>query len=151
MAGDVYGAPPYVGRGGWSWYTGSAGWLHRAALENMFGMQLAGAEIAFTPCLPGHWSHAELTLKRDTRRLRVMLCRADAVEAIERAHQAGAVEQRIGVAWRWDTDDAPPCVLLMLPASDGDASRPRPTPASAPLRWAADTALPTVHASTSPP
>ena len=38
MAGDVYTAPPYVGRGGWSWYTGSAAWMQRAAIESMFGL-----------------------------------------------------------------------------------------------------------------
>ena len=38
MAGDIYSAPPYVGRGGWSWYTGSAAWMHRAAIESMFGV-----------------------------------------------------------------------------------------------------------------
>ena len=41
MAGDVYSAPPYVGRGGWSWYTGSAAWMHRAAIESMFGVSAA--------------------------------------------------------------------------------------------------------------
>ena len=45
MAGDVYSAPPYVGRGGWSWYTGSAAWMHRAAIESMFGLSQRGDEI----------------------------------------------------------------------------------------------------------
>ena len=45
MAGDVYSAPPYVGRGGWSWYTGSAAWMHRAAIESMFGVAQRGDEL----------------------------------------------------------------------------------------------------------
>ncbi|MEO8082117.1 MAG: glucoamylase family protein, partial [Caldimonas sp.] len=45
MAGDVYGAPPYVGRGGWSWYTGSAAWMHRAAIESLFGLSRRGDSI----------------------------------------------------------------------------------------------------------
>jgi cyclic beta-1,2-glucan synthetase len=39
MAGDIYSQPPYVGRGGWSWYTGAAAWLHRAVIESMFGLR----------------------------------------------------------------------------------------------------------------
>ena len=157
MAGDVYSHAPYVGRGGWSWYTGSAAWLHRAAVEHLFGMRQRGPEIAFTPCLPTHWDHAELTLRRDGRTLRVLLCRPNASGALERAHRAGAIEQHAGVAWRWDADDAPACVLLRLDAASADASaeaeaasRPRPTAAGAALRWAADAPVPKVLPSTTP-
>ncbi|HZT55626.1 MAG TPA: carbohydrate-binding protein, partial [Burkholderiaceae bacterium] len=76
MAGDVYAEPPYVGRGGWSWYTGSAAWMHRAAIEHLFGLQQRGGEVGFVPCLPSHWPQAELTLKRDGRSLRVIFCRS---------------------------------------------------------------------------
>jgi len=161
MAGDVYSHAPYVGRGGWSWYTGSAAWLHRAAIEHMFGMRQRGRDIAFVPCLPSHWEHAELTLRRGDRSLVVLLCRPSATDALERAQRAGAVEQAIDVAWRWDADDAPACVLLRLPAVSADAAREasvdaeaalrsRPTAPSAPLRWAANDPVPTVHSSTNP-
>ena len=142
MAGDIYSEAPYVGRGGWSWYTGSAAWLHRAAIEHMFGMQQQGHNITFTPCLPSHWSEAELTLNRDGRSLRVFLCRADATAAIERAQRAGAVEHAVGEAWRWEDGAADRCVLLRL-----DATRPRPTASGASLRWAADEPVPTVASS----
>ena len=122
MAGDVYSQPPYVGRGGWSWYTGSAAWLHRAAIEHMFGMRQRGAEIAFTPCLPAHWDRAELTLRRDDRSLVVLLCRPGATDALERARHAGASERSIGQSWRWDADDAPACVLLRLAATPAESS-----------------------------
>ena len=56
MAGDVYTQPPYVGRGGWSWYTGAAAWMHRAAIESIFGLRLGAQELCFTPCLPSHWN-----------------------------------------------------------------------------------------------
>jgi len=45
MAGDVYTQPPYVGRGGWSWYTGAAAWMHRAAVESMFGLRLGSHDL----------------------------------------------------------------------------------------------------------
>jgi cyclic beta-1,2-glucan synthetase len=84
MAGDVYGEPPYVGRGGWSWYTGSAAWMHRAAIEHLFGVRQQGDQIGFVPCLPSHWERAELTLRRDGRSLRVLFCRgACSAEALD--------------------------------------------------------------------
>ncbi len=155
MAGDVYSHAPYVGRGGWSWYTGSAAWLHRAAIEHMFGMRQRGHKIAFTPCLPSHWDHAELTLRRDGRSLLVLLCRPTAADALARARHAGAVERAVGASWRWDAEDAPSCVLLRLAAADTEAdteaaSRPRPTASGATLRWAANDAVSTVLPSTTP-
>ena len=62
MAGDIYGAPPYVGRGGWSWYTGSAAWMHRAALENLIGLKIRPGQLSLSPCLPAHWPSVNLTL-----------------------------------------------------------------------------------------
>ena len=62
MAGDIYGAAPYIGRGGWSWYTGSAAWLHRAAIENLMGLTVNQGHLCMAPCLPAHWPFVELTL-----------------------------------------------------------------------------------------
>ena len=87
MAGDVYTEAPYVGRGGWSWYTGSAAWMHRAAVEHLFGVRQRGDSIGFEPCLPPHWERAEMTLSRGNRQLRVIFCRAGidcGLPAIER-------------------------------------------------------------------
>jgi cyclic beta-1,2-glucan synthetase len=56
VAADVYGAPPHVGRGGWSWYTGSAGWMYRVALESVLGFRLRGGDtIVVKPCVPDAW------------------------------------------------------------------------------------------------
>ncbi len=117
MAGDVYGEPPYLGRGGWSWYTGSAAWMHRAALEHLFGMRQRGPEIGFTPCLPSHWDHAELTLRRDGRELRVIFCRSGAIAALEAAARANATELRSGQSLRWDELAAQSCCLVRLPTA----------------------------------
>ncbi len=149
MAGDVYSHEPWLGRGGWSWYTGSAAWLHRAAIEHLFGMRQTGPEIAFTPCLPSHWDHVEIALARDGRSVRVLMCRPTATDALLRARHAGAVEYGAGVAWRWDAGDAPACVLIRLAEASTEALlRPRPTAASASLRWAANDPVPTVLPST---
>ncbi len=56
VAADVYGAAPHMGRGGWSWYTGSAGWWYRAALESVLGIQVRrGRTLVIRPCIPTDW------------------------------------------------------------------------------------------------
>jgi cyclic beta-1,2-glucan synthetase len=85
MAGDVYTQAPYVGRGGWSWYTGAAAWMHRAAIESIFGLQLRAHALHFMPCLPSHWPAAELSLTRDGRTMRFILVRAAPPAALEAA------------------------------------------------------------------
>jgi cyclic beta-1,2-glucan synthetase len=52
---DVYAVHPHTGRGGWTWYTGSAGWLYRLIIENMLGIKLDVDHLTFTPCLPPSW------------------------------------------------------------------------------------------------
>ena len=63
MAGDVYSAAPYAGRGGWSWYTGSAAWLQRAAVETLLGLAVRGDQLALTPRVPAHWPGFEIALR----------------------------------------------------------------------------------------
>ena len=55
MAADVYAATAHAGRGGWTWYTGSAGWMVRLILESLLGVRREGATLRFAPCLPDHW------------------------------------------------------------------------------------------------
>ncbi len=55
VAGDVYSEPPHVGRGGWTWYTGSAAWLYRAAIEWMLGFRMRGSVFSIDPCIPRSW------------------------------------------------------------------------------------------------
>jgi cyclic beta-1,2-glucan synthetase len=55
LAGDVYAEPPHVGRGGWTWYSGAAGWLYRAGVEWMLGFRVRGATLTIDPCVPRHW------------------------------------------------------------------------------------------------
>jgi cyclic beta-1,2-glucan synthetase len=55
VAGDVYAEPPHVGRGGWTWYTGAAGWLYRAGLEWILGFRMSGMTFSIDPCIPRNW------------------------------------------------------------------------------------------------
>jgi len=81
MAGDVYARPPHAGRGGWSWYTGSAGWMYRAGLESILGLRRRGDTFVIDPCIPSSWpeyritwrflnSRYEITVSNPTRRCR---------------------------------------------------------------------------------
>lgn len=56
VAADVYGVPPHTGRGGWSWYTGSAGWMYQLILTSFLGLNRAGNTLRFAPCVPAEWS-----------------------------------------------------------------------------------------------
>jgi cyclic beta-1,2-glucan synthetase len=61
VAADVYSEPPHIGRGGWTWYTGSAGWMYRVALESLLGFKLeAGETLLLEPCIPDDWPRFSL-------------------------------------------------------------------------------------------
>jgi cyclic beta-1,2-glucan synthetase len=71
VAADVYGAGPHVGRGGWTWYTGSAGWMYRVALESVLGVRLEGGDtLTVKPCIPDHWSQYGVTWRLPDGRTR---------------------------------------------------------------------------------
>ena len=55
IAADVYAVAPHVGRGGWSWYTGSAGWMYRLIAESLLGLTREADRLRFDPCLPPYW------------------------------------------------------------------------------------------------
>ncbi len=61
VAGDIHAGAPNVGRGGWSWYTGSAGWMYRAGLEHMLGLRRRGATFMLDPCIPASWPAYEIS------------------------------------------------------------------------------------------
>jgi len=142
MAGDVYSQPPYVGRGGWSWYTGAAAWLHRAAIESIFGVELSADTLRVRPCLPSHWPVAELTLRRDGRVLRLVLVRALPAHALQAAEPwcggVRAVVLPAGELLRWRELEASACIVVAWTdaaptrpsSSDGGAAAPEPVAAA---------------------
>lgn len=60
LAGDVYSQAPHVGRGGWSWYTGSSGWMYRAGIESILGFSVAAGTVTLKPCTPPDWKRFKL-------------------------------------------------------------------------------------------
>jgi cyclic beta-1,2-glucan synthetase len=71
VAADVYSRPPLTGRGGWTWYTGSAAWTYRAALEWVLGFHLTGDRLRLDPCFPAAWPGFELTYRRGQTTFRI--------------------------------------------------------------------------------
>jgi len=55
MAADVYAMAPHIGRGGWSWYTGSSGWMYRLIVESVLGLRLETDKLFIEPCIPADW------------------------------------------------------------------------------------------------
>ena len=68
---DVYTQPPHVGRGGWTWYTGSAGWMYRAGLEWILGFRLRGATLVLDPCVPRTWRGFEIVFRYRSARYEI--------------------------------------------------------------------------------
>ena len=73
VAADVYSVAPHVGRGGWTWYTGSAGWMYRAGLEGILGFKVQGATLLLSPCIPEKWPRLEITFKYASARYEILI------------------------------------------------------------------------------
>jgi cyclic beta-1,2-glucan synthetase len=63
VAADIYATPPHVGRGGWTWYTGSAGLMQRAGIESILGLRVQGSSLRLTPCIPATWPGFEIDVR----------------------------------------------------------------------------------------
>ena len=77
IAADVYSVAPHMGRGGWTWYTGSAGWMHRAGLEAILGITREGNLLRVKPCVPKEWDEFEVTTQFGKTRYELKLQRLD--------------------------------------------------------------------------
>jgi cyclic beta-1,2-glucan synthetase len=71
VCGDVYSMPPQVGRGGWTWYSGSSGWMYRVGLESILGFQLCGDRLKIDPCIPRAWPGFEITYNYKSSRYEI--------------------------------------------------------------------------------
>ena len=73
IAADVYSVAPHVGRGGWTWYTGSAGWMYRAGIESIMGIRVQGGSLHLAPCIPCNWPRAEVTVRQRSTRYDIVI------------------------------------------------------------------------------
>lgn len=75
IAADVYGHSPHVGRGGWTWYTGSASWMYRAAIESILGFELKENSIRLSPKIPRSWPGFEMIYRKENTEFRITVKR----------------------------------------------------------------------------
>jgi len=66
VAADVYAVPPHTGRGGWTWYTGAAGWMYRLIVESLLGFKRESGRLRFDPCLPAEWDGFQVRYRYKT-------------------------------------------------------------------------------------
>ncbi|MGF1614974.1 MAG: GH36-type glycosyl hydrolase domain-containing protein [Gammaproteobacteria bacterium] len=128
VAADVYAVVPHTGRGGWTWYTGSAGWMYRLIVESLLGLRLEGDRLHVAPCLPAHWGALKIhyryretvyhiaieqTREGDDGKSGVMGVTVDGVEqdgqviALVDDHQEHTVEVRVPTSGRIPVDRDP--------------------------------------------
>ena len=79
IAADVYNAEGHVGRGGWTWYTGSASWSYRVALEGVLGFTKVGDTLAVSPCIPSSWKQFTIEYRHGTSSYAVTVNNPDGV------------------------------------------------------------------------
>ena len=92
----------YIGRGGWTWYTGSAGWLYRAGLEAILGFQLQGEQLLLSPCIPKSWPGYDIVYRH----------RGIVVMELDSVAQANSTNDSARIALR--NDGGTHCVRIVL-------------------------------------
>ncbi|MGF7230258.1 GH36-type glycosyl hydrolase domain-containing protein [Arachidicoccus sp.] len=83
MAADVYGARPHKGRGGWTWYTGSAGWMYQFLLQSLLGLKREGDKLYFNLCVPKTWSSFKINYKYLGTYYHMIIMQSEAVDKPE--------------------------------------------------------------------
>lgn len=73
IAADIYGVAPHVGRGGWTWYTGSAGWMYRAGVEYILGIHKRGERLTLNPCIPEKWAGFSVSYRHGETRYEIQI------------------------------------------------------------------------------
>jgi cyclic beta-1,2-glucan synthetase len=80
IAADIYSVPPHVGRGGWTWYTGAAGWMQRAGVESILGLRLHGDVLHVDPCISRDWKSFAISLRHGSARYEISVENPSGVE-----------------------------------------------------------------------
>ncbi len=81
VAADIYSSPPFTGHGGWTWYTGSSGWLFRLGTEAILGFQLEGEHFTIKPCIPDSWDGYHLSFQNNSSQYDIRVENPDHVES----------------------------------------------------------------------
>jgi cyclic beta-1,2-glucan synthetase len=141
VAADVYSANGHVGRGGWTWYTGSAGWMYRVAIECILGVRLRGDRLTISPCVPANWPGFEICLRRGSTTWNIHVENPDGAECGETkvSVDGGPVQHREVLL----TDDGQshrvqvvlvPVKSTRLLSGNGEANVDAPEPRNSPIK-----------------
>ncbi len=98
VAADVYSVGQNRGRGGWSWYTGAAGWIYRATIEHLLGVRKEGDALIISPSIPSHWKEFEITYRHNGVAYRISVTNPGAVSRglVAATDNAGVLQIRDG-------------------------------------------------------
>jgi cyclic beta-1,2-glucan synthetase len=115
VAADVYSASPHVGRGGWTWYTGSAGWMQRAGVESILGLRMENDVVYLNPCIPRTWPRFEMTVRFLSAHYEILVENPDGVcRGVVAAAVDGASVAARPFAFKMQDDGATHHVLVRL-------------------------------------
>ncbi|HET8941006.1 MAG TPA: glucoamylase family protein [Rudaea sp.] len=103
IAADIYAVAPHTGRGGWTWYTGSAGWMYRLIVESILGLRRRADKLEFSPCLPAQWPSVGIDYRHGAASYRIQLRQADGVREQTQVWVDGSLQTQ---AWLELIDDA---------------------------------------------
>jgi cyclic beta-1,2-glucan synthetase len=119
VAADVYSTPPHVGRGGWTWYTGAAGWMYRVSVESVLGLHLASTRLRIAPSIPANWPGFSAVLTRpDGTRIRIEVRNPDGVmQGLREVRLDGQVVAGTEVALPADGAEHELVAVMGVPAS----------------------------------
>jgi len=77
----VYAVAPHTGRGGWTWYTGSSGWMYRLILESLLGLHLEVDTLTVKPCIPAHWTTFSISYRYRSATYQIVVTQSDGQQA----------------------------------------------------------------------
>ncbi len=118
IAADIYSTAPHEGRAGWSWYTGSAGWMYRAGIEGIIGLTRQGDTLILDPCFPADWPGVSLTVRHGAAEVQIEVVNLwRAGRGITQTEVDGVVAAHGGGPFRVQLRDGQMKVRLMLGAA----------------------------------
>ena len=93
VAADIYADSPHTRRGGWTWYTGAAGWLYQAGIESILGLRVRAGQLSINPCIPSAWRSYEMTLRYKTSIYEITVENPHAVSCVVASVELNGVRQ----------------------------------------------------------
>jgi cyclic beta-1,2-glucan synthetase len=115
VAADISATPPHAGRGGWTWYTGSSGWMQRAGMESILGLRVQAGMLLLDPCIPANWPGFEATLRWGAARYEIRVENAEGFErGIMQASLDGVLIGSGPVKLRLEDDGATHLLMVQL-------------------------------------